>query len=254
MYHYLNISIEPIIVTYPTGTELEYWRDVPGFEGLVQASTFGRIKSLTTPGRIVRKSKSTRRLKILKQKLSIRTGYLYISLTDLNGNRKTYLSHRIIAQTFLPNTENKKEVNHKDTVKTNNRVGNLEWVTSAENNKHAINCGLRPNKKGEHSDNTQLRNDQVLEIFNSTQAPSELAKIFAVGISVIYQIKNGKNWSSVTGKTYSPIASRIPESTIIEIFNCSLPWDKICEKYSISRKYLWSIKKKKIRTKLLEAL
>ena len=73
-------------------------------------------------------------------------GYRSITLTNVSGN-KTNSLHRLIAITFLPNPENKAEVNHIDGNKANNRVDNLEWVTSKENTNHAIDSGLIDNKK-----------------------------------------------------------------------------------------------------------
>lgn len=71
-------------------------------------------------------------------------GYLTVSLTDGEGNKKKYRVHRIIALTFIPNPENKTEVNHINSVRDDNRVENLEWVTRSENMKHAFREGRWP--------------------------------------------------------------------------------------------------------------
>ena len=76
-----------------------------------------------------------------KLKQSKRNGYLCVSLCD-NGFCKTLNVHRIIAQTFISNLENKKQINHINGIKTDNRVENLEWVTQSENTMHAIKNGL----------------------------------------------------------------------------------------------------------------
>jgi hypothetical protein len=68
-------------------------------------------------------------------------GYRYIS-SSINGKRKNYYIHRLVSQAFIPNPENKAEVNHINGIKTDNRVENLEWVTRFQNSQHAVKTGL----------------------------------------------------------------------------------------------------------------
>lgn len=72
--------------------------------------------------------------KMMRQEKSS-NGYLRVTLS--NGKRKRFLVHRLVASAFIPNPENKKQVNHKDKCRTNNRVDNLEWVTPLENLNHS---------------------------------------------------------------------------------------------------------------------
>jgi hypothetical protein len=78
--------------------------------------------------------------KILKQ---YKNRYLYVCI------RKMEIAHRIIAKTFIPNPENKPQVNHINGIKTDNRVENLEWATASENGKHAYKTGLSSQPKGD---------------------------------------------------------------------------------------------------------
>ena len=103
---------------------MEEWRAVKGYEGIYQISSLGRIRNFY--GRILKPE-------------TARNGYKRITLWD----RKKYQIHRLVAIAFIPNPENKETVNHKNGVKTDNRVENLEWNTWSENSKHAYAIGLK---------------------------------------------------------------------------------------------------------------
>ena len=117
---------------------IEIWKDIEGYEGFYQVSNLGRVKSLERDvfnprGTVIRHMKE----KILVQNIG-KLGYAYVNLY-LNGKMKTIKTHRLVAMAFLPNPENKPMVNHKDEVKTNNVVDNLEWC----DNKYNANYGTR---------------------------------------------------------------------------------------------------------------
>lgn len=133
--------------------ENEFWKDIPGYEGLYQASTLGRVKSYSKNvtdicrggdrnrfyyPQILRQSKT-----IQKTRKDFKTNY-YLMLNLRKDNKtKAWKSHRVIAITFIDNPLNKKLVNHKNGKKFINRKSNLEWTTDSENQQHAINMGLR---------------------------------------------------------------------------------------------------------------
>lgn len=117
----------------------EIWKDIKGYEGLYQVSNLGRVKSLNhyaSNGKVNILYKG----RILKQWFDGKKNYLQVQLSKDNKDKK-FLVHRLVAEAFIPNRENKREVNHVNGIKTNNRVNNLEWVTSKENKEHAIKNG-----------------------------------------------------------------------------------------------------------------
>lgn len=111
----------------------EEWRKIPGFDSKYEASSMGRVRS--------RDYKRTGEIRIMHPAKD-RKGYLRTVLLDKNGRSKTVKVHRIIAATFIANVEKFPQVNHKNGIKTDNRVENLEWVTNRENAEHAIRNGL----------------------------------------------------------------------------------------------------------------
>lgn len=99
----------------------EIWKDIKGYEGFYQVSNFGSVKRVAT-GKILKCGKDG-------------GGYLKVDLCK-NKVRSTKRIHRLVAHAFIPNPENKSQVNHIDENKTNNSVNNLEWMTAKENNNH----------------------------------------------------------------------------------------------------------------------
>lgn len=120
-------------------------------------------------------------------------GYKVVKLVDDNGKRKMWLVHRLVAEAFIPNPENKPQVNHKDGNKQNNHVSNLEWCDQSYNMIHAFTNGL--NKSiGENHVNSKLNETTVNEIRNSSVTNYKLAKIYGVSQATIYRVKNNITW------------------------------------------------------------
>lgn len=98
----------------------EIWKDIPGYEGRYQASNLGRIKS------ILRGETRIKKLRLDK------CGYLQVCI-NINGKQYNKTVHRLIAKTFIKNIDNKPCIDHVNTIRTDNRVENLRWVTHKEN-------------------------------------------------------------------------------------------------------------------------
>jgi hypothetical protein len=114
--------------------EGEIWKDIEGLNGYYQISNFGRVKSLSREmfnGKCYFYSKE----KILKLG-NHKRGYCTIKI-NLNKKNNNFLVHRLVAQYFIDNLKNKREVNHINGIKKDNNVLNLEWVSSLENKSHS---------------------------------------------------------------------------------------------------------------------
>lgn len=159
----------------------ERWRRVPNFEDYL-VSSFGRVVSIKCGSRKIRK--------LCKHK---RDGYLALHLCS--GNKtKRFTAHRLVMLAFVG--ASKKIVNHKNGIKTDNRLENLEYCTSAANNKHAREMGLT-NIDGENHGNSKLTNEQVKYIIASDLPCKELAEKFNVTACNIQYIKRGNGWRCV---------------------------------------------------------
>ena len=117
-------------------------------------------------------------------------GYLRISV----GGKMMFV-HRLVAEKYVPNPENKSQVNHKDGNKLNNRADNLEWVSNQENRDHAVKTGLQIS--GEKCPWSKLTWKAVEFIREHTEYNSkELAEIFNVSPATIRGIRRFENWKS----------------------------------------------------------
>jgi hypothetical protein len=121
-------------------------------------------------------------------------GYLKVILCQ-NNKRYNKKVHRLVALMFIPNPENKPEVNHKNGIKTDCRKVNLEWNTPKENRQHAFNTGL--SAKGENHVNSKLTEAQVLSIRADTRTQQVIADEYCVTQAQISSIKTRKLWKHI---------------------------------------------------------
>jgi hypothetical protein len=180
---------------------MEEWKPVVGYEGYYEASSLGNVRrteGIRSQGRgreDCYKYFPQRPLAMDKT----RQGYLCASLCK-NGRKKGYLVHRLVAIAFIPNPKNRPCVNHKDGVKTHNNIENLEWMTHAQNSKHAFDTGLSKNPvaRGAEHGMSILTAEQVREI-RTTYVPFVvsrriLSERYGVSESTIKSIVEGKHW------------------------------------------------------------
>lgn len=129
-----------------------------------------------------------------------RYGYELVTLW-VSGKAFTKKVHRLVAIAFLENTLKKETVNHKDGLKTNNNVENLEWMSVEENHRHAFNTGLH--SVGEHRKagrDVKLKDTDIVEIrkmFKDGLGNTAIGKMFGVSCGCIYSIRINKSWRHI---------------------------------------------------------
>ena len=192
---------------------MEKWVDIKGFNGKYQVSDTGKVRSLCYKKPRILSTSNTGKYR----------NYLAVKLyKGGRGTGKDYKVHRLVAEAFLPNPDNKPQVNHIDGNTFNNDVSNLEWVTNQENQKHAWNNGLHKTtkaqqdscreaskiwiKKHPNGNNCSLTLEEVAEIkmmlADGKLKMTVIADLYNVSYKVVQNIKNGKTYKNVNIKEW----------------------------------------------------
>lgn len=160
---------------------MEQWKIVKGFENYL-VSSLGNVKTING--------------KLKKVVYDSKNDYGYVELWKNNKGKK-FRIHRLVAETFIPNTLGKEQVNHIDGNKKNNCISNLEWVTPKENIRHAIENDLSSIKYGSKNLSSKLKEEDVRYIRENarvTKSVKELSEMYNVSTTNIYNIINYKKW------------------------------------------------------------
>jgi len=177
---------------------IEIWKTLPEIKGFYEVSNLGRVKSLA---RVIDRKHGYPlpiKEKIMTNCLD-KKGYARMRLS-VNKIGMTIKVHRLVARAFIVNKHNKKQVNHKNGIKTDNNVNNLEWATNRENHIHAVDNNLIKYRKGNDHPMAILNSDKVLiikERLFKGDTQLSIANDFGVNHSTICNIKTGRSWKNV---------------------------------------------------------
>ena len=164
----------------------EIWKDIEGYEGYYQISTFGNVRSF-----------HFKNPKLLK--LRNINGYKFVCLC-INQRRRTVPIHRLVAKAFIPNPKNKPNINHINFIRNDNSIFNLEWCTQKENVMHSYKNGrMHPLKNWEnifsydhHSSKEVAQYDLDGKFINKYGSVHEANRITKINTGDISSVCNGK--------------------------------------------------------------
>ena len=171
---------------------VEEWRDISKYVGVYQASNLGRVRRIRRRYDSIRSDTSIEQ--ILTPKPAGR-GYWMVCLSWDRSKRYRYV-HRLVAEAFIDNPEGLREVNHKNNDKADNRVENLEWMSSSDNHKHAAETGVA--YRGSLNGAAKLTPDQVImarQLNKDGVTRKALAQRFGVNYVTIADLVCRRTWA-----------------------------------------------------------
>ena len=179
----------------------EIWVDVSGFEPFYEISTLGRIRSKPRMKRIRGGGLQPIPARLITAQL-LKNGYFYVTLWSGKTKGTTTPLHRVIAKAFIPNPENKPEVNHLNGIRTDNSIENLEWCTTRENALHkyrVLGYKCPTTLKGTANKAAKLNDDKVRQILTLAGSVSMagIAQRFSVSKRAVQFIIHRKTWKHV---------------------------------------------------------
>jgi hypothetical protein len=177
----------------------EIWKKIPGYRGHFEVSNFGRVKATERKCnfnyRGILKTTRTRKERILATN-KINSGYFIVHLY-FNGSRRAELVHRLVLKVFIRNPISGETGNHKNFVKSDNRLENLEWISQLQNNMHKIMAGYGGRKLSD--DDVRLIRFWAVRVPRGCNKGNGkiLGRIFGVSNNIINNVAAGKSYSFV---------------------------------------------------------
>ena len=217
----------------------ELWKPISGYEGIYEVSSLGRVRSLDRVVVDYRGIEKSVGGKILKPGVTNK-GYYIVSLNSVD-KRHTLTVHRLVANAFVPNLDNKPQVNHINGIKTDNRICNLEWLTNEENMKHAINNGLA--NKGGRKKGSQNKKITICSKKSNNVVPMSIEERRELD-----KIRKRESRQSIPREQYLKEQEEIRQKKVDELKNIildnpSLNKKQLAEKMGVSRKTVYRVYK-----------
>jgi hypothetical protein len=186
--------------------ENEKWKPVKGWESFYSVSDFGRVKReerSVIHSNQVECFSMTYPEKVLKANLDSK-GYPQVTLNAKHffKQRRVARVHRLVAEAFIPNLENKEQVNHRNSIRTDASVGNLEWSTASENQRHSYDVGGRQPQRGLENGVCKYSEDTVRAVYilatTTDTSQAEIGKLYSMPQITVSNIKTKKTWRHIT--------------------------------------------------------
>lgn len=176
---------------------IEEWRPAPGYEGLIDVSSCGRVRTLDSIRTSKRCGVPNKQIKkgVVMRPFASPRGYPTVA-PKFGQVRKKLLVHRLVAKAFIGGYFEGATVNHIDGVKTNNRIDNLEWLSKEENTREAWRTGL-VDLRGERQPTSKLTRTDIKEIkecLRHGETQVSIGQRFGVSSALISLINAGKRW------------------------------------------------------------
>lgn len=165
-----------------------------------EVSNFGRVRAISRVIIDYKGKKYFKKIRMLSPSVRKKDNYLEVHLTSPTLN-KTQLVHRLVAESFINNPENKKEVNHKNFNKQDNKLSNLEWVTSSENSIHAVKGNVCTFHRGMDRPDRKIDTETVINIRKryreTNESYSSLSSEYNLAMTTVRYIIQGKKWAHI---------------------------------------------------------
>lgn len=235
---------------------IEVWKDIEGFEGHYQVSSFGRVKSMARFRDGRNGAKVPLKEKILAQKTS-KGGYKIVGLCK--DAKKYHPSvHRLVASAFSVNSENKPTVNHIDGDKTNNNIRNLEWSSHSEQMLHAFKLELLEKRGSPKYTKAFKRSILDYKLNNPDVSTKKISELFNVSETTARRIINKGVAPRVTGcmtkngLVYKAVRSNADVAKMKELRASGMTLQQIGDIYNLGTSQVWRICKNLSRNNTFE--